>query len=172
MGTAPSEPSPSTKAHGAHMPDEVIEQNKATVRRLYEACINQDHIELLPSLIAEGFVGASGERGPEGYSNVVRALKAGFPDIQFTIQELIAERDRVAVRWQWQGTHAGNFRGFAATHRRVTNTGNVIYQLRSGKVVRAWLEADRLGVLQAIGVVDPNLGKPPAPKPEALSSSP
>ena len=78
--------------------------------------------------------------------------------MKFTIEDLFADGDKVVLRWTWQATHSGSFRGFAPTGQRVTNTAIVIYRLLDGKVVESWLEADRLGVLQAIGVVPRNLG--------------
>ncbi len=72
-------------------------------------------------------------------------LRAGFPDIHFTIEDLMADGDRVALRWKWEGTHQNAFRGFEPTGKRVSNTAFAIYELREGKVVRAWLLTDRLG---------------------------
>ena len=98
-------------------------------------------------------MGPNGERGPAGFAATFQDLRCGFPDITFTIEDLLAERDRVAVRWRWNATHAGQFRSFAATNRHVANTGIAIYELRDGRVTRAWLETDRLGALQQIGAI-------------------
>jgi len=84
-------------------------------------------------------------------------------DVRFTIEDLIAEGDRVVVRWRWRATHAGTFNGHPATGKAVSNTGTVIYQLAGDKIVRAWLEADRLGVLQQIGAVADTVSRPAAP---------
>jgi predicted ester cyclase len=102
-------------------------------------------------------VGGQGARGPSGFAGNVDELRAGFPDIRFTVHDLVAEDDRVAVRWTWEATHAGTFRGWAPTGRRVTNSGNAIYQLAGGKIVRVWLETDRLGFFQQIGVIPESL---------------
>ena len=83
--------------------------------------------------------------------------------MRFTIEDLIAEGDRVVVRWRWRATHAGTFNGHPATGKAVSNTGTVIYQLAGDKIVRAWLEADRLGVLQQIGAVADTVSRPAAP---------
>jgi len=131
-----------------------LEANKATVQRLYEESINSGRVELMEELVGVEYVGPNGERGPAGFASTVQDLRRGFPDITFAIEDLVAERDRVAVRWRWSATHAGPFRTFAATNRHVTNTGIAIYELRDGRVTRAWLETDRLGALQQIGAIN------------------
>lgn len=127
------------------------EHNKQLVRRLYEDCFNTGNLDLLPELLAADFLGSRGERGPAEFAQTVKGLRAGFPDVYFEIEDLIAEDDRVAARWLFRATHLGSFAGVAATGRRVTQTANVIYEVREGKLSRAWLQADRLGLLQQIG---------------------
>jgi predicted ester cyclase len=144
------------------MSSAVPEKNKQVVQRIYEVAINERRPELTAELVSPGYVGPQGERGPDGFNANVQSLLAGFPDIRFRIEDLLAEGDRVMVRWAWTGTHSGTFRGIAPTGRRVSTTGIVLYQLRDGKVVRNWLESDRLGVLQQLGIVPQTLG-PAAP---------
>ncbi|MBI3530449.1 MAG: ester cyclase [Betaproteobacteria bacterium] len=129
------------------------EKNKRLVRRLYEDCINPGKVELLAQLIADDFVGGRGEKGPSEFANTIVALRNGFPDIQFDLEDLIAEGDRVAVRWKFQATHMGPFAGFPPSQKQVTQTAIVIYQVRDGKIIRAWLQPDRLGLLQQIGAL-------------------
>jgi predicted ester cyclase len=144
-------------ARSEPMPLDTPARNKQVVRRLYEDGINRNQPELLPELISGDYVAAPGGRGPSGFARNVDELRTGFPDIRFTLQDLVAEGDRVAVRWTWEATHTGTFRSWAPSGQRVTTTGIAIYQLEQGKVVRVWLETDRLGVLQQIGVVPPSL---------------
>jgi predicted ester cyclase len=132
---------------------QTLEENKEIVRRIYEDCLNRGAMELLPQLVSGDYIGVRGERGPSAFANNVAALRRGFPNIRFTIEDLIAEGDRVAVRWTWQGTHTGIFNGVSPTQKEVSNEGIVIYQLRGDKIVRTWIQTDRLGVLQEIGVV-------------------
>lgn len=129
------------------MPD-----NKQTIRDLY-ADINVGQLDRLATAVAADYEAPTGERGPAAFVANVRDLRAGFPDIQFTLDDVLAEADRVVVRWHWAATHGGPFRGIAATHQRVTNSGIAIYQLAGGKVVRNWLETDRLGALQQLGAL-------------------
>lgn len=132
-------------------------ENKQAVRRLYEEYINAARPELLPELVDPDYVGPQGERGPGGFAGTIDGLRGALPDLRFTLDDLVAEGDRVAVRWTWTGTHTGPFRGLAPSHRRVTNAGIAIYALRGGKVVGAWLQSDRLGFFQQIGVVPADL---------------
>lgn len=131
--------------------------NKHVVRSLYEDCINPGRLDALAQLVADDYVGPRGERGPAGFASVIAGLRAGFPDIHFTIDDLIAEADRVTVRWSWHATHGGTFVSpfgrFPATGKQVTNTAIAIYRLADHKIVGAWLESDRLGALLQIGAV-------------------
>jgi predicted ester cyclase len=131
--------------------------NKQAVRRIYDEAVNTGRTGILADLVAPEFTGPDGSRGPAAFGANVAALRAGFPDIRFTIEQLVAEGDRVAVRWTWTGTHTGTFRGFAASGKEVRDTGLVLYTFAGGKVVGAIIETDRLGVLQQIGVVPADL---------------
>ena len=149
-----------------HTADETLgtaARNKQTVRRLYEAYINGARRELLPELVGADYAGPQGERGPDGFAAAIGALRGALPDIRFTLEELVAEGDRVAVRWTWTGTHTGPLRGIPASHRRVTDAGIAIYTLRDGRVVSAALQTDRLGVLQQIGALPADLVPGAAP---------
>jgi predicted ester cyclase len=144
--------------------------NKQTVQRIYEDCINTGDLTRLAEFVDASYVGPNGERGPEGFAATVGGLRAGFPDIHFTLEDLVADGDRVALRWKWEGTHQNSFRGFEPTGKRVTNAAIGIYELRDGKVVRAWLQTDRLGFLDAMGALPESVaarlqGGPPSPAP-------
>ncbi|MET0555179.1 MAG: ester cyclase [Vicinamibacteria bacterium] len=138
------------------------ETNKQAVRRVYDEAVNAGRMEALSELIAPEFAGPDGTRGPAAFAANVTALRAGFPDIRVTIEHVVAEGDRVAVRWTWTGTHSGTFRGFAASGKAVHDTGLVLYTFARGRVVEAIIETDRLGVLQQIGVVPKELSAPRA----------
>ena len=135
--------------------NEILQENKNLVERLYRDCINTGKIPLLDELIHPEFVGARGEKGPAGYRHTISMVRTGFPDAQFTLEDLIAEGDRVVARWRMQGTQLGSFAGFPASQKSVTQTAIVIYQIRESKIVRAWLQPDSLGLMQQIGAVPP-----------------
>ncbi len=130
-----------------------VDYNKALVRALYEDCINTRNLDQLDTLIAPDFTGARGVQGPREFRATIEAVLAGFPGVCFEIHDLFGEGDKVAVRWTFRAIHGGEFVGLPPSHADVTQEGNVIYQVRDGRIVRAWLQADRLGVLQQIGAV-------------------
>lgn len=127
--------------------------NTLAVRRLFEEGFNQDRNEVVTALVSPDYVDAAGERGPAAFGQVMIRLRGAFPDLHYTVDDVFAEGDRVAARWHWTGTHQGPFRGIAPTKRAVTNNGLAIFELRDGQIIKATLETDRLGFLQAIGAV-------------------
>jgi steroid delta-isomerase-like uncharacterized protein len=127
------------------------EHGKQLVRRLYEDCMNTGRLELLEELLTPDFAGSRGEKGPAEFSATVANLRQAFPDVHFVLEDVFAEGDRVAARWFFTGTHQGPFAGVVPSQRTVRQTANVIYQVRDGKLAQAWLQADRLGLLQQIG---------------------
>jgi steroid delta-isomerase-like uncharacterized protein len=133
--------------------ESTLENNRQLVRRLYEECINPNKLELLARFVSDEYVGPRGDKGPSAYAATVTSLRQGFPDVRFSVEDLVAEGDRVAIRWKWMGTHTGTFNGIPASARPVRNEGIVIYQIKAGKIARNWLQVDRLGVLQQIGLI-------------------
>lgn len=138
------------------------DRNATVVRRLYEDASNRDDPALLATLVAADFVSADGRRGPAGFAHAIALLRAGMPDVRFTIEDVLAAGDRVAVRWRFTGTHTGTFRGIAPTGVAVRNEGIAIYQLRAAQVIAVWLQNDRLGLLQQLGAVPAGIGAVPA----------
>jgi len=137
------------------------EKNKEAVRKLYEEILNTGKLDLLNQIVAEDFVGINGQKGPAAFAEPIKPLLVGFPNIQYAVEDLVAEGDRVVARFKWQGTHTGSFRGFAASQKEVTNKGIAIFQFKDGKIVQSWIETDRLGFLQQIGAVPQDLGVVP-----------
>jgi predicted ester cyclase len=135
-----------------------IQRNEAIVRSVYEQSLNKRNFDLLHELISAEYPGFQGIRGPEGFEKPIDGLIQAFPDIQWNIEDLVGEEDKVAVRWQWQGTHKGVFSGYAPTGKTLTNDGMAIFLLKDGKIVSGVLQTDRLGFLQSIDVVPANIG--------------
>ncbi len=89
--------------------------------------------------------------GREGNKQGMLLLFAAFPDWQTTIEDLIAEGDKVVVRMTQRGIHQGPFFGLAATGKQVTVAGIAIFRLRNGQIVEEWLITDQLSAIQHIG---------------------
>jgi steroid delta-isomerase-like uncharacterized protein len=91
--------------------------------------------------------------GAGAYAAAVAATHAAFPDLVVTVQDQVAEEDKVVTRWSATGTHAGDFAGVPATGRRVTVTGIHIHRVRHGQLIEHWEELDLLGVLRQLGML-------------------
>lgn len=128
--------------------------NINAVRKLYDEVLNQNKPELLPALLSEDTVlhTATEERGIAAYRALTDRLRTGFAEMHFTIHDLIANGDRVVVRWSMNAKHHGPFAGIPATGKRVEQRANVIYRMENGKIAESWAQMDRLGVLQQLGV--------------------
>jgi len=137
-------------------------QNKQLIRRIVEQVYNGGNLDLVDEVVAGDFVihaGANDIRGADAARQYVTALRAGFPDIHFTIDDQFTDGDRVATRWTARGTHTGMFQGMPATGRQVQMTAIDIDRIADGKVVECWTSVDELGLLQQLGVL-PAPGEP------------
>jgi steroid delta-isomerase-like uncharacterized protein len=97
--------------------------------------------------------------GLDGLKDILRAIRTGFPDIIFSIQEQISEDNRVVSRFEWIGTHNGEFLGIPATGRSVRVWGIVIDRLKDGRIKDTRIIMDTIGLMGQLGV----LPSPPKP---------
>src|SRR5215212_11102129 len=129
-----------------------VEENKALVRRAQGVLWN--HTGDLDAA-AELFAPDRGEDAKQEAANVRR----GFPDLESTIEEestiedLIAERDKVVAHWRAQATHQGEYMGIPPTGNRVNFTGISIYRIEGGKIAESWGLSDDLGLMRQIGAI-------------------
>ncbi|MDQ4001303.1 MAG: ester cyclase [Actinomycetota bacterium] len=135
------------------------EENKALNRRFVEEVINQGNIDAIDELIDPGVVDHAAPpgfpTGREGAKQFAAMMRAAFPDLHLTIEDMIAEGDKVAVRSTWSGTHEGEFMGIPATGRRVAVSGIDISRCADGRMVEHWEQFDALGLMQQLGAVSP-----------------
>lgn len=96
--------------------------------------------------------------GPDGFKQLVSVFRKAFPDVQFSIEDQIAEGDKVATRWTSRSTHKGEFMGIPPSGKAVVITGISIIQVAAGKIIESWNNWDRMGMMQQIGSV-PEMGK-------------
>lgn len=94
-------------------------------------------------------------QGPAGYLAIIGMMREGFPDIQWTLEEMIAEDDKVAARFTMRGTHRGTFFGVPPTGKPIVVQAMNFYRLSSGQFVEERGQPDLLGLLQQIGAVPP-----------------
>lgn len=131
----------------------VTEQNKQTVRSLYEESLNKGNLSILGQFVGEDYTGPRGEKGVAGFAANLGPLLHAFPDIHYELTELVAEGNKVVVNWKWAGTHRQEFNHIPATHQKVINTAIAVYELKDGKITGAQLQTDRLGFLQQLNVL-------------------
>ncbi len=131
------------------------EDNKALVRRFYEE-INQHTLAAVDQLCAPNFVLNGHTQGIEGFKQVLSTyFITAVPDIQMTIEDMIAEGEKVAARLTLRGTHAGDLWGIPPTGKQATISSINIWRVVGGKLVEQWSETDMLGMMQQLGVIPP-----------------
>ena len=145
------------------------EQNKANSRRFLEDVGNKGNLDLLDEIAdpncvihqADG-VGGNDLRGREALKQLVKMYYAAFPDLRFTVEDQIAEDDKVVTRWSSEGTHKGELMGIAPTGKHAAGvTGISIDRYSGGKFVEGWGNWDTLGLMQKLGVI-PAVAQPAA----------
>jgi len=134
------------------------EQNKTIERRLIEEVWNRGNFAVVDEMIANDYLGHSSDpdtetHGPAGYKQFYARLRDAFPDFQVTVEDQIAEGDKVVTRWRASGTHRGEFQGIPPTGRQAVITGITIDRIANGKVVEGWTNTDDLGMMRLLGVV-------------------
>ncbi len=130
-----------------------IEENKELIRKLYDLW-NHKEFDAAQDLIEAGYC----EHYPDG--TVFRKDEPGlkfleefftaFPDIVSTIEDMVAESNRVAIRVTWRGTHLGQFMGIPATVKKIRMTNSAIFRIANGKIAESWANADA-GLMQQLG---------------------
>lgn len=133
------------------------EANRAVVRRLFEECLNRHNPDLYSELYSDVVyrAPAMGELRNEEHRHFLLSLFAGFPDAQWTIEDQVAEEDRVVTRWTFTGTHTGTFMGVDATGRKMQGTGICITRIAGGRIAEVWEEWDTLGMMQQLALLPP-----------------
>jgi steroid delta-isomerase-like uncharacterized protein len=135
----------------------VEDDNKALVRRYYDLFNRNDLpteevIAPLASSIVFHRPGMPDVTGLTGMRQVVEMYRSWSTDYHSTIEDLVAEGDKVACRWSGRGTHQGDLMGVAATGKAITVTGIAIFRIANGKIREEWDYADVLGLMQQLGV--------------------
>lgn len=132
------------------------EENKATVRRWVEAAWNTGDLALADELYPPTYIlhdPARPVQGPEGLKQFVSMFRTAFPDLHFTLEDIIAEGEKVVWRYTARGTHQGELMGIPPTGIAVTVSGMVCSRFSDGKWVEDWSNYDALGMLQQLGVI-------------------
>jgi predicted ester cyclase len=134
------------------------EENKAVVQRfneLFVECWRTGDVDILDEVLAPEFVYHSPGAPPDlgGFKQSLLMLRAAFPDMRSTVEDLFAEGDKVADLMTWRATHQGELMGIPPTGNTVRGTEMHISRIAEGKLVERWGQGDNLGLMQQLGVV-------------------
>jgi steroid delta-isomerase-like uncharacterized protein len=133
------------------------EQNKTILRRVYKELFNTGDLSVADEIVALSYVNHNalpGETpGREGLKAFVNLLRTAFPDIHFTVEDQVAEGDKVVTRFTVKGTHKAEFAGIPATGKPVAITAINIHRVTGNQIQEGWLNWDGLGMMQQLGVI-------------------
>ena len=132
------------------------ESNKLTMERFTREFLPTGHQALGEQFISPDIVmhfAGQQQRGRDAYLAVVAANRVAFPDLVWTVDDMVADGDTVAIRYTMRGTHQGSFAGVPATGKTVVAQSMAFYRLAGGKIVEERAQLDMLGVLQQLGAV-------------------
>jgi steroid delta-isomerase-like uncharacterized protein len=133
------------------------EENKALVRRFVDEVQSGGNVDVIDELCSPEFVNHSAPSGVpsnrEGVKQVTAMFRQAFLDSYFTVEDMVAEGDKVATRKTFRGTHQGEFMGIPPTGQQVSIGLIDIVRIADGKVVEHWSIGDNLGMLQQLGVM-------------------
>ena len=135
------------------------EGNKDLARRFMEEVYNKGNVDFIDEVVAYDYVahdpsspeGTGG--GADGAKRFVETYRGALPDLRMTVEDLIAEGDKVVTRWTARGTHQGVLMGIPPSGNRVEVTGISVDRIEGGKFVEGWSNYDALGMMQQIGAV-------------------
>ena len=135
----------------------MAQQDRELARRFYDEVLNTGDVDRIPELCAEDVVDhetpPGGPQGIEGVKAFVQMFREGFPDLQATVEDELAEGDRVACRVRYTGTHDGEFMGVSPTGNRIDMETIDIIRIADGKCVEHWGVSDMMGLMRQIGAL-------------------
>ena len=130
-----------------------VEENKAIVRRFVDT-YNTGNLDLLDDLVSPDFVDHAHQLSPEGLKQIINMALKAFSDYHETIEDIIAEDDKVWVRIKATGTHTGEFMGIAPTGKKITMMFADMFRIVNGKIVEYWEVRDQLDYNKQLGLIE------------------
>ena len=135
------------------------EQNKQVVQRYVEECWNQGNLNKASELLADQVrfhdpVFPNLNPGIQNIKNHIEGCRRAFPDLKFTIEDTIAERNEVVLHWRAHGTHKGQFLGMQPTNRKITVDGTSIYRLEGSKIAESHANWNLATMMAQLGVIE------------------
>jgi len=132
---------------------DIAAANKALLRRFYKDVYVDWNMAVVDEVVSPQFTShdwADGAIGPEAFRKYYAAIRSAVSDARYEVNDLIAEGDRVVVRWKLLGTHSREFDGISPTGRAITLRGIAIYRVEGGKLMERWVVSDLHGLLQEL----------------------
>ena len=126
--------------------------------RIIEEIFNRSNPDSLADLIAENIAVHDADKEITGLQQLrqgITNLHLAFPDLQYTVEDILEEGDRVVIRYKGKGTHRGIFRGIPPTGKHMQYSGMLIWRFADGKLAEHWAVSDVLGMLQQLDVLPP-----------------
>jgi steroid delta-isomerase-like uncharacterized protein len=135
---------------------------KAIARRIVEEAWSKGNLGIVDEVVSPSYVdhdpsAPAPVRGLDGAKEQVKLYRTAFPDLTFTIDDMMVDGEKVLTRWTARGTHKGSLMGIPPTGKQATVTGMTIDRFSGGKIVEGWANWDTLGLLQQLGVI-PKMG--------------
>jgi steroid delta-isomerase-like uncharacterized protein len=142
------------------------DENKKIARRLMEEGWSKGRLDAIDELMSSGCrfhdpVFPSLKSGAESYKQHIQTCRTGFPDLKFTIEDTIAERNEVVLHWTAHGTHRGEFLGMAGTNKSATVSGTSIVRIEKNKIVEQWSDWNLLSLMEQLGLAAPSQAQAP-----------
>ena len=135
------------------------EQNKAIMRRIYDEVFSNGNLAVVDELVVKDVIEhEEGPQGSEGLKQTVTMFRTAFPDLQFSVEDMIAEGDKVVSRITMRGTHKGEFMGIPATDKTFAVQAIDIIRFANGKAVEHWGLSDSAAMMKQLGVAPPVSG--------------
>jgi steroid delta-isomerase-like uncharacterized protein len=135
-----------------------METDKSIVRRFFVEAWNSKDMTLVDELIAPTYIGhdvvlSHAERGPERIKRIMTAFCAAFPDLQVTVEDVVIQGEKEAVRWTARGTHQGTFMNIAPTGKQIVVSETDIGRVANGQIQEMWSAWDAVGLMRQLGAV-------------------
>ena len=132
------------------------EENKAVVHRWVDA-FNEGDLDAVDELLTDSYVrhdpNSPDVRGPEEEKQFIAMYRSAFPDLHFSVEDIVAEGEKVATRVGISATHEGELLGIPPSGRRLSFTAMELYRLEGGKIAEQWVNVDTLGMMQQLGAI-------------------
>jgi steroid delta-isomerase-like uncharacterized protein len=141
------------------------DENKKIARKLMEEGWNKGRVDVVDELMSSQCrfhdpVFPSLTSGAENYKQHIQTCRNAFPDLKFTIEDEVAERNEVVLHWKIQGTHRGTFLGMPATNKGATVSGTTIHRIEKGKIVEQWADWNLLSLMEQLGLAAASQSQP------------